>query len=65
MRWEKLECGRVKVNWDASLDIKGRRMRVGIIIRDEEREALVVVCDQKNNVDKLMVAECYALRLMQ
>ncbi|XP_042979926.1 uncharacterized protein LOC122310106 [Carya illinoinensis] len=53
----------VKVNWDASLDTKGRRMRVGIIIRDNEGEGMVAVCDQIRNVENPVVAECYGLRL--
>ncbi|XP_042976027.1 uncharacterized protein LOC122307281 [Carya illinoinensis] len=61
--WKKPVYGRVKVNWDASLDTKGRRMGVGIIIRDNEGEGMVAVCDQIRNVENPVVAECYALRL--
>ncbi|XP_035543621.1 uncharacterized protein LOC118347698 [Juglans regia] len=63
LKWEKPAAGLVKINWDASLDVKDRRMGVGIIIRDEEGEALVAVCDQKEHVDNPMVAESYALRV--
>ncbi|XP_042969026.1 uncharacterized protein LOC122301701 [Carya illinoinensis] len=63
IRWEKPESGCVKVNWDASLNLKERRMGAGIIVRDEKGKALVVVCDQKVNVDSLVVAECFALRM--
>ncbi|XP_042958184.1 uncharacterized protein LOC122293773 [Carya illinoinensis] len=63
MRWEKPEDGWVKVNWDASLNLKERRMGAGIIIRDEQGEALVAVCDQKANVVSPVVAECFVLRM--
>ncbi|XP_041007557.1 uncharacterized protein LOC121252140 [Juglans microcarpa x Juglans regia] len=64
MRWEKPESGCVNVNWDASLNLKERRMGAGIIVRDEKGKAIVVVCDQKANVDNPMVAECFALRMV-
>ncbi|KAF5454786.1 hypothetical protein F2P56_024425 [Juglans regia] len=60
--WEKPERGFVKVNWNASLDVKRKRMEIGIIIRDEEGEALVAECDIKNNVVNAAVAESLALR---
>ncbi|KAF5454761.1 hypothetical protein F2P56_024401 [Juglans regia] len=63
LKWEKPVAGLVKINWDASLDVKDRRMGVGIIIRDEKGEALVAVCDKKEHVDNPMVAESYALRV--
>lgn len=61
-QWEKLEEGFVKVNWDASLDLERRRMRIRIMIRDEKGEAMVVVCDQKDYLDDAAVAESLALR---
>ncbi|XP_042950360.1 14.7 kDa ribonuclease H-like protein [Carya illinoinensis] len=62
VRSEKLERGYVKVNWDASMDLKGKRMGIGIMIRDEQGEAMVTVCDQKPNVIEATVAESIALR---
>ncbi|XP_042972768.1 uncharacterized protein LOC122304571 [Carya illinoinensis] len=62
VRWEKPERGYVKVNWDASMDLKGQRMGIGIMIRDEQGEAMVTMCDQKPNVIEVAVAESIALR---
>ncbi|XP_035551109.1 uncharacterized protein LOC118349687 [Juglans regia] len=60
--WDKPVRVFIKVNWDTSLDVKRKRMGIGIIIRDEEGEALVVVCDLKKNVVNAVVAESFALR---
>ncbi|XP_042974604.1 uncharacterized protein LOC122306236 [Carya illinoinensis] len=62
VRWEKPERGYVKVNWDASMDLKGKRMGIGIMIRDEQGETMVTVCDQKPNMVEAAVAESLALR---
>ncbi|XP_042978176.1 uncharacterized protein LOC122308928 [Carya illinoinensis] len=62
VKWEKLERGFVKVNWDAYLDLKRKKTGIGIMIRDEQGEAMVTVCDQKLNVVEAAVAESYALR---
>ncbi|XP_042942698.1 uncharacterized protein LOC122276868 [Carya illinoinensis] len=59
--WEKQTSGFVKVNWDASLDLRKKRMGVRIMIRDEEGEALVAVCDQRQYMENPAVAEGYAL----
>ncbi|XP_040990970.1 uncharacterized protein LOC121238198 [Juglans microcarpa x Juglans regia] len=60
--WEKPSRVFVKVNCDASLDIKRKRMRIEIMIRDGEGEALVDVCDHKTNVGNATVTESFALR---
>ncbi|XP_042972177.1 uncharacterized protein LOC122304128 [Carya illinoinensis] len=59
--WKKPTRGIVKVNWDASLDQRKKRTGVGIIVRDEEGEALVAVCDQRQHVQNPTVTEGYAL----
>ncbi|XP_042958006.1 uncharacterized protein LOC122293492 [Carya illinoinensis] len=43
-------------------DSQGKRMGIGIMIRDEQGEAMVTVCDQKPNVIEVAVAESIALR---
>ncbi|XP_041009312.1 uncharacterized protein LOC121253353 [Juglans microcarpa x Juglans regia] len=63
MRWEKPEGRCMKVNWDASLNLKERIMGAGIIVRDENGEALVAIYDQNANVDSPLVAECFAVRM--
>ena len=35
-RWEKPLPGWVKINWDASIDKQGKRMGVGVLVRDHE-----------------------------
>lgn len=59
--WKKPRESYVKANWDASLNQKERKMGLGVIIRDEEGEVLVVVEGQQSNVDQPAVAESYAL----
>lgn len=51
----------VKANWDASVDRKGRKVGIEIIIRDEEWEVLVAIGGQRNNIDQPVVAENHAL----
>ncbi|XP_042952129.1 uncharacterized protein LOC122289215 [Carya illinoinensis] len=62
LQWGKPASDYVKVNWDASTDFKQHRMGIWIMIRDEHGEALVVVCDRRENVMDAAVAECVALR---
>lgn len=37
----------VKANWDTALELRTKRMEIGIIVRDESGEVLVIVCVQK------------------
>ncbi|XP_040987702.1 uncharacterized protein LOC121235424 [Juglans microcarpa x Juglans regia] len=60
-KWQKLEADFVKVNWNASLDLKSKRMGMRIMIRDEKGEAMVAVCDQRKYVQNPTMAECHAL----
>ncbi|XP_041016197.1 uncharacterized protein LOC121258719 [Juglans microcarpa x Juglans regia] len=60
-KWQLLEADFVKVNWDASLHLKRKRIGVGIMIRDAKGETLVAVCDQRKHVQDPSVAECHAL----
>ncbi|KAF5452147.1 hypothetical protein F2P56_027178 [Juglans regia] len=59
--WKKPRQSFVKANWDAAVDQKERKMEIGIIIRDEEGEVLVVVEGQQRYVVQPAVAESYAL----
>ncbi|KAF5447514.1 hypothetical protein F2P56_033065 [Juglans regia] len=43
LRWEKPSPSFVKVNGDATVDKKERKVGIGVVIRDEEGETLVVV----------------------
>ncbi|XP_042954550.1 uncharacterized protein LOC122290955 [Carya illinoinensis] len=59
--WVKPSAEFVKVNWDASTDLKRRRMGMGVIMRDENADPLLAVCDSRSNILTAEVAECYAL----
>ncbi|XP_041020422.1 uncharacterized protein LOC121262053 [Juglans microcarpa x Juglans regia] len=61
MRWKKPNRGQVKVNWDATIDQKQKKMGIGVVIRDEMGEALTTCCDQKKHVQHSAIAECMAL----
>lgn len=56
--WVRPLVDYVKVNWDASLDSKRRTLGMGLIMRYENGEALLAVCDSKMNVQSAEVAEC-------
>ncbi|XP_042950060.1 uncharacterized protein LOC122282171 [Carya illinoinensis] len=59
--WTRPLAEFVKVNWDASLGLKRGKMGMGVIMRDENGEALLVACDNKLNVQSAEVAECHAI----
>jgi hypothetical protein len=57
MKWEKPPCGWLKLNWDASIEKNGRKMKVGIVIRDQEGALLVANCITKIGLTNPSVAE--------
>lgn len=59
--WARPSVEYVKVNCDASLDIKMRKMRMGVIMRDKYGEALLAIGDSRLNVHTAEVVECQAL----
>ncbi|XP_042958163.1 uncharacterized protein LOC122293740 [Carya illinoinensis] len=61
-RWKAPAKDQVKVNWDATLNIKEGRMGIGVVIRDENGDVMVSLCSQKRNVQDPLVAELQALR---
>ncbi|XP_041007947.1 uncharacterized protein LOC121252406 [Juglans microcarpa x Juglans regia] len=60
-KWKKPGLDVVQANWDATLDMENKKMRVGIVFQDEEGEVLASVCDVKQHVDNLAVAESMTL----
>ncbi|KAF5461785.1 hypothetical protein F2P56_017856 [Juglans regia] len=60
-KWKKPDAFKVKADWDAALDMEAKRMGMGVVIRDEEGEVLVSVCDVRNHVDHPALAESWAL----
>ncbi|KAF5476174.1 hypothetical protein F2P56_007909 [Juglans regia] len=59
--WQRPKENYIKVNWDAALDLKGRKAGLGVIIRDEDGEPLVAVEGQQTNVVNPAIVEIYAL----
>ncbi|XP_042976308.1 uncharacterized protein LOC122307474 [Carya illinoinensis] len=61
-KWEKPAGWTVKVNWDAAVDAKNRRVGAGVVIRDSEGELLACLCSICDHVQNPLVAEALALR---
>lgn len=61
VRWKKPNMGQVKVNWDAAINKKQRKVEIGVAIRDEMGEALTACCDQKMHVQHSATTKCMAL----
>lgn len=47
VRWKAPPAGMIKCNWDAAVDVVGRRMGVGIVIRSHEGEVMATKCSTK------------------
>ncbi|KAF5481803.1 hypothetical protein F2P56_002425 [Juglans regia] len=60
-KWQKPDVNEVKANWDAATDMEAKRMGMGIVIRDEEGEVLVFICDVRKHVVDPALAESWAL----
>lgn len=52
----------IKANWDAAVDVHSRRVGVGVIIKNSERDMLVCLCSNVGNLMKSIVLEALALR---
>ncbi|XP_041009441.1 uncharacterized protein LOC121253501 [Juglans microcarpa x Juglans regia] len=59
--WSKPRESFVKANWDAAVSIKDRKVGLGVVIRDEGEEILVVAREQKKILTDSATAECLAL----
>ncbi|XP_035541705.1 uncharacterized protein LOC118344698 [Juglans regia] len=62
VRWEKPDTMVCKVNWDAALDVKNKKVGIGVIIRDSEGEILACLCSMMDAHLKPVMAEGHALR---
>ncbi|XP_041003875.1 uncharacterized protein LOC121249222 [Juglans microcarpa x Juglans regia] len=60
-RWKRPSEGFVKVNWDAALDSEKKRMRLGVVVRDEEGEVLLSLCKLMEGLSNSATAKLYAL----
>ena len=50
----------IKCNWDAAVDVDGRRMGVGIVIRTHEGEVTATKCSTKPYITDPHTAEAVA-----
>jgi hypothetical protein len=54
--------GFVKLNWDASVDWKGKKMGIALIVRDHAGGVVVMACETKEFVHDPAVAEALAAK---
>lgn len=59
-KWELPPTGYIKVNWDAKLDSKSKKMGIGIIGRDHTGQVLATYCDTKSYVQDSAATEAWA-----
>lgn len=60
--WRKPPRGIIKVNWDASVDSKGKRIGIGLIMRDHGGAAIAMLCETTAYVQDPATAEAIAAR---
>lgn len=60
-RWKRPDEGFVKVNWDAAMNSEKKRMGLGVVVRDEEGEVLLSLCNPMEGLSNSATAELYAL----
>jgi hypothetical protein len=61
-KWVSPPMGFVKLNWDASVDRKGQKMGIGLIVRDHAGGVVIMACESKKFVHNPAVAEALAAR---
>jgi ribonuclease HI len=59
--WEAPPTGIVKCNWDAAIDAHGRRMGVGIVVRNHAGDVMATKCMTKAYVTDPQTAEAIAV----
>ncbi|XP_035544636.1 uncharacterized protein LOC118348020 [Juglans regia] len=60
--WNPLDVDWFKANWDAALDVKQRKVGLGVVIRNDKGEVMAACCESKSFVDQPAIAEGWALR---
>ncbi|KAF5449835.1 hypothetical protein F2P56_030240 [Juglans regia] len=60
-KWKPPNVNCLKANWDAALDVKLRRVGLGVIIRNNKGEVMATGCDSKSYVEQPAIAEGWAL----
>jgi len=61
-KWSKPPLGRIKLNWNASVDRKNKLMGVGLIARDHTGQVRAPLCTHKPYVIDPTTAEALAAR---
>ncbi|XP_040988941.1 uncharacterized protein LOC121236557 [Juglans microcarpa x Juglans regia] len=61
-KWSPLGANNFKANWDATCNVKHRKMGVGVIIRDENGAVTAAYCGIRGDVDQPVIAKGFALR---
>ncbi|XP_035540209.1 uncharacterized protein LOC118344201 [Juglans regia] len=59
--WKQPEGNTLKANFDAALDINNQRMRIGIIVRDNNGNVLASMTSQRRYIVSPFLAECNAM----
>ncbi|XP_059450800.1 uncharacterized protein LOC132181566 [Corylus avellana] len=60
--WTKPPQGYMKINWDASVDKRRKRMGVGVVVRDHDGRAIVMLGTSREYVQDPSMAEAIAAR---
>lgn len=60
-KWRPPEQASMKLNWDAALDIKNRKLGIGIIIRHHNGAVVACLSSVEDFHSKAVLAECRAL----
>jgi hypothetical protein len=60
--WTKPPLGVIKVNWDAAVDGKQRRIGIGVIVRNHEGRATAMMSETMEYIHDPVTAEALAAR---
>ncbi|KAF5481089.1 hypothetical protein F2P56_001774 [Juglans regia] len=60
--WSPPSVNWFKANWDAALDVKQRKVGLGVVIKNDRGEVMAACCESKNFVEQPAIAEGWALR---
>ncbi|KAF5441798.1 hypothetical protein F2P56_036997 [Juglans regia] len=62
VKWVKPEERTVKANWDAAMNVRNRKVGIGVAVRDSTGEVLACLCSCFDNISNPSVAEAVGLR---
>lgn len=61
VKWIPPVNGKVKMNWDATVNVSKKKMGIGIVIRDDMGEVLACLSSSRGFISQPIIAECWAL----